>query len=104
MYTIAISNEKGGVAKTTTVVSLGAALADTGQRVLLVDLDAQANMTLAMGVDPRTVTRSMADVFLESSSLHHTILRTEIRNLEIAPCNEHMALVERTLYSRGSFE
>jgi chromosome partitioning protein len=46
-YTIAVSNEKGGVAKTTTTMSLGAALAETGNRVLLIDLDPQANLTLA---------------------------------------------------------
>ncbi len=104
MYTIAISNEKGGVAKTTTAVSLGAALAETGRRVLLVDLDAQANLTLAMGIDPRTVGRSMADVFLESTPLNLAISRSLIRYLEIAPCNEHMALVERSLYSHSGFE
>ncbi len=48
--TIAVSNEKGGVAKTTTVLSLGAALAELGNRVLLIDLDAQSNLTLALGL------------------------------------------------------
>ncbi len=104
MYTIAISNEKGGVAKTTTAVSLGASLAELGLSVLLVDLDLQANLTLSLGVDPRTATRSMADVFLESVPLHHTILKTGIRHLELAPGNEHMALVERSLHSRSGFE
>ncbi len=104
MYTIAISNEKGGVAKTTTAVSLGAALAEAGRTVLIVDLDAQANLTLALGVDPRTVTRSTADVLLESAALSQVILKTGIRRLDLAPSNEHMGLVERSLHSRSGFE
>ena len=48
-YVIAVSNEKGGVAKTTTTLSLGAALAEAGHKVLVVDLDPQANLTLALG-------------------------------------------------------
>lgn len=49
MKCIAVTNEKGGVAKTTTAVNLGAALAEMGHRVLLIDMDAQANLTLAVG-------------------------------------------------------
>ena len=49
---LAVANQKGGVAKTTTVASLGAALAERGQRVLLVDLDPQACLTFSLGIDP----------------------------------------------------
>ena len=52
---IAIANQKGGVAKTTTAVSLGGALAKEGYQVLLVDLDAQADLTLAMGLNPKQI-------------------------------------------------
>jgi chromosome partitioning protein len=51
---IAIANQKGGVAKTTTVASIGAALAEIGQRVLVVDLDPQACLTFSLGRDPET--------------------------------------------------
>ena len=51
-YIIAVSNEKGGVAKTTTTLSLGGALAEAGNKVLVMDLDPQANLTLALGVEP----------------------------------------------------
>jgi chromosome partitioning protein len=56
---IALANQKGGVAKTTSVASLGAAFVEQGRRVLLVDLDPQACLTFSLGVDPDTVERSM---------------------------------------------
>jgi chromosome partitioning protein len=68
-YVIAVANEKGGVAKTTTTVSLGASLADSGQRVLLIDLDPQANLSLALGAEPEKVQQTMAKVFTDSGSL-----------------------------------
>jgi chromosome partitioning protein len=61
---LAVANQKGGVAKTTTVVSLAAALVEQGRRVLVVDLDAQACATFSMGLDPEDLTRTGADVFL----------------------------------------
>jgi chromosome partitioning protein len=51
-YIITISNEKGGVAKTTSTLSLGAALAEASQKILLIDLDPQANLSLALGFEP----------------------------------------------------
>src|SRR5689334_24308899 len=61
---IAVANQKGGVAKTTSVASLGAAFAEHGKRVLLVDLDAQACLTFSLGVDPDEVTTSINEVLL----------------------------------------
>ncbi len=62
---ISIANEKGGVAKTTTSVSLGAAMVETGLEVLLVDLDGQANLSLALGVEPSRSRPSVVNVLLE---------------------------------------
>jgi chromosome partitioning protein len=62
--TIAVANQKGGVAKTTTVASLGAAFAELGRRVLVVDLDAQACLTFSLGLYPDTVDLSVHDVLL----------------------------------------
>jgi chromosome partitioning protein len=62
--TIAVANQKGGVAKTTTVASVGAALAEMGRRVLVVDLDPQACLTFSLGLDPETVEISVHDVLL----------------------------------------
>src|ERR687897_926291 len=61
---IALANQKGGVAKTTTVASLGAAFAEHGLRVLLVDLDAQACLTFSLGVDPDGVESSLHDALV----------------------------------------
>ena len=62
--TLAVANQKGGVAKTTTVASLGAALAELGHRVLLVDLDPQACLTFSLGLDPEALELSVHDVLL----------------------------------------
>ncbi|WP_344241671.1 ParA family protein [Kribbella hippodromi] len=62
--TLAVANQKGGVAKTTTVATLGAALAELGQRVLLVDLDPQACLTFSVGVDPEDLDKSIHQVLL----------------------------------------
>ena len=61
---VAVANQKGGVAKTTSVHTLGAALADRGLRVLLVDLDPQACLTYSLGADPDSLERSLHDVLV----------------------------------------
>jgi chromosome partitioning protein len=66
--TLAVANQKGGVAKTTSVASIGAALAELGQSVLLVDLDPQACLTFSLGVDPEGLELSLHDVFRERVS------------------------------------
>lgn len=103
-YIIAIANEKGGVAKTTTTLSLGAALVEAGARVLLVDLDAQANLTLALGVEPSKVTRSIANVLLEGESPANSCHETGIPGLDLLPANAEMGLAERFLPIRQDYE
>ena len=61
---LAVTNQKGGVGKTTTTVNLAAGLAQAGQRVLLVDLDPQGNATMGSGVDKRTLTQTVYQVLL----------------------------------------
>jgi chromosome partitioning protein len=74
---IAVANQKGGVAKTTTVASLGVALAELGRRVLLVDLDPQACLTFSLGLDPEALDLSVHDVLLGRVSASVAIASTE---------------------------
>jgi len=96
-FTIAISNEKGGVAKTTTTLSLGAALVEFGQRILLIDFDPQANLTLALGFDPSTVEQVIGNSLLENEPIEKAIHKTDIDNLHIIPTNRHLEEAELLL-------
>lgn len=82
---IGIVNQKGGVGKTTTAINLSACLAVSGSRVLLLDLDPQANATSGVGIDKKTVQRSIYDSLLREMSLKETICKTDVTNLEIIP-------------------
>ena len=76
---VAVANQKGGVGKTTTVVTLGAALAELDQRVLVIDLDAQGCATFSLGVDPEDLDRSVADVLIARAT------RTGVRGAGATP-------------------
>jgi chromosome partitioning protein len=96
-YVIAISNEKGGVAKTTTALSMGAALSELGQKVLLMDLDPQANLTLALGFEPGKNEKTSSDLLLDSSDLSDTSQKTNFPNLDLVPANIRLENAEQTL-------
>jgi chromosome partitioning protein len=91
---LAVANQKGGVGKTTTAVNLGAALADLGHRVLIIDLDPQSNASTGLGIDPRNFDHSMYDVLLHDVPLDDCIEATSIRNLFIAPSTLDLAGAE----------
>jgi chromosome partitioning protein len=101
MYTIAISNEKGGVAKTTSVVSLAACLADLGNRILAIDLDPQANMTLAFGTEPNREKPNISAAFFKGTAIDQLIYPVSPPLLSIIPSSEELALAERILPSKG---
>lgn len=103
-YRIAISNEKGGVAKTTSAVSLAGALVEMEKEVLLIDLDPQANLTLAMGIKPNEVTRSIARLVLNSDKPSTVIHDTSIDGIDIIPSSPEMGLAERFLPIRQNFQ
>jgi chromosome partitioning protein len=75
---IAFTNQKGGVAKTTTTLNLAAAFVERGNRVLCVDLDPQANLTMSQGIDPDSLEVSMYDVLVHQVSLREVIRRREV--------------------------
>lgn len=94
-YVISVSNIKGGVAKTSTTISLGSSLAKTGYRVLVVDLDTQADLTLSLDLHPETVYFSTRDLFipgvLNKNPFSNFIARTKYNNLDIIPSNGEIA-------------
>jgi chromosome partitioning protein len=75
---IAFANQKGGVAKTTTTLNLAVAFAESGHRVLCVDMDPQGNLTMSQGIDPDNLERSMYDVLVHGTSIREIIRRREI--------------------------
>jgi chromosome partitioning protein len=87
---VAVANQKGGVGKTTTAVNVGAYLA-LGVRVLLVDLDPQANATSSLGLDPNGVELSTYDALIGQASLRAAIVETGRAQLEIAPASRALA-------------
>lgn len=91
---IALANQKGGVGKTTTAVNLGAALAAAGCRVLLLDLDPQANATSHLGYDKRTLNRSIYDALINRVSLDQVILVTNRLRLDLVPSAPELAGAE----------
>lgn len=100
---VAVSNEKGGVAKTTTTLSLGSAVAEMGQRVLLVDLDPQANLTLALGYEPAESVRTSANVLIESMPVQNAIRKTEFERLDLVPGNGRIESAEQYLPIRTNY-
>ncbi len=101
---IAIANQKGGVGKTTTTVNLGAALAEIGYRVLVIDLDPQGNATTGLGIDARNFELSMYDVIMRDQSLEDCIEPTSVKNLFVAPATIDLAGIEIELVPAFSRE
>lgn len=98
-----MANQKGGVAKTTSVASLGAALAERGQKVLLVDLDPQACLTFALGIDPETLDRSVHQVLLGDQPARAVIVATE-DGPDLLPATIELATAEQLLITRTGRE
>jgi len=101
-YTIAVANQKGGVGKTTTAVNLAASLAATRRRVLLVDLDAQGNATMGLGVDKSTLKLTARDVLLEATTPDAAIQHLTALNLWLLPANSDMTEAEIKLRDQAA--
>ncbi|WP_313409030.1 ParA family protein [Aeromicrobium sp.] len=101
--TLALANQKGGVAKTTSVASIGAALAEAGQRVLLVDLDPQGSLTFSLGVDPEELEVTVAEVLLGKVDAVDAIGTTD-EGVDLLPANVSLAEAEENLVTRTGRE
>ncbi len=91
---LAVSNQKGGVGKTTTAINLGTALAAIGERVLIVDMDPQGNASTGLGVPRETRRITIYDVIVDGRSVHDAAVQTAVPGLDIIPADADMSGVE----------
>ncbi|KPN61574.1 chromosome partitioning protein [Aliiroseovarius crassostreae] len=96
---IAVTNQKGGVGKTTTTINLGAALAELGRNVLLVDLDPQGNASTGLGIELADRALTTYDVLIEEAPLSNVIVETAIKGLWIAPATTDLSSADIELVS-----
>jgi chromosome partitioning protein len=102
---VSLANQKGGVGKTTTTINLGAAMAELGKRVLLVDFDPQGALSVGLGINPMSLDLTVYNLLLDKSvDPEQAILRTEVTGLEILPSNIDLSAAEIVLVSEVARE
>ena len=85
---VAVCNQKGGVGKTTTTITLGAALAERGRRMLLVDFDPQGALSVGLGIQPHDIDSTVYNLLMERGvKAHDVIFETGVENLDLLPAN-----------------
>jgi chromosome partitioning protein len=101
---IAITNQKGGVGKTTTTINLGTYLAKAKKRVLIVDLDPQGNTSSGLGIEKQSLSQSLYNVIIDGLDPGKVIIRTPFHGLEVLPAAPVLAAAELELVSAGARE
>lgn len=97
---IAICNQKGGVGKTTTAISLSGCFSKLNYSVLLVDMDPQGNASRGMGLDPTSIRKNIFDVLTSNSDINKVIKKTQIKGVEVLPSNLKLATLESVIASK----
>ncbi len=101
---IAVTNQKGGVGKTTTSVNLSACLAYLGKKVLLIDIDPQGNATSGVGINKGETQHCIYDVLIDDEDIRNVIKETKVENLSLVPATISLAGAEIELVSTISRE
>ncbi len=101
---LALCNQKGGVGKTTTTINLGAALAEVGRRVLLVDLDPQGALSVGLGVNPLQLDKTVFNLMMEGAGIDEVLLETDVEGLHLLPSNIDLSAAEVQLVNEVARE